>query len=120
MSAAPTAANGWREYMGFCRKSKKFAVKSALGSAAHLCDSAVALICILALKQLVGSNDSNTLYFLTDSGTQILEESRGFFIRDVMVARCACNLGTEITNPVIKPASGHMGECASAKNARIS
>lgn len=92
-------------------------VKPALACAAGLCSPTVALICVLALQELVGSNDAHPFYFLTNSCKKVLEEGCNVFIRDVRVTSNGCDLGTEAADPVIEPARRHTGEGACVKSA---
>jgi hypothetical protein len=103
---------------GFGSQRNSRQIEPGLG--AGLCGPAILLIGVFPLQELIGSNDTETLHLLVDGYKQILEERCNFVVADFMVTCDVRDLCAKIADPVIEPASGHIGEGACIKNAGMS
>ena len=71
--------------------------------------SAVLILRAFCLQEFSGSNNPQTVHLLVNNSEQFLQQGFDFLVGGQRVAACGRNLGTDMADPVIEPASEHKG-----------
>jgi hypothetical protein len=87
-----------------------------------LCRPAILLVGIVALQELIHSNNAHTLHFSMDRFHQFLKQDFDFFIGGIRIVSGSRDLGANLSNAVVESTCrryGHAGR-ARSKDAGIS
>ncbi len=88
--------------------SKEFGWKKEMATATLAIHPPLIFVGILAVQELIGSDDPDTFHFLVNRGQQILKK-RSYFLSGTAAGSGSRDSGTELADSVIESARRHTG-----------